>query len=79
MGVVISAEFGVAVMMTHADFDAAIDARTARSLARDLKDYALASLLALVVVELARRSRRGGWRSGSTGVVASADSASRSL
>jgi len=50
-----------------------IDARTTRSAARDREDDALAALLALAVVELARRSRRGGWRSGSTGVMMPAE------
>jgi len=49
--------------------DDVIGARTTRSAARDREDDARAALLALAVVELARRSRRGGWLSGSPGVM----------
>ena len=44
-------------------------ARTTRSAACDRKDDALAALSTLAVVELARRSWRGDWRSGSSGVM----------
>ena len=73
-GVVASAECGCEVMMTRAPSDRAIGGRTARSAASDLKDDALAALRALAFVELARRSRRGGWRSGSTGVMTPVES-----
>jgi len=49
--------------------DGEIGARPARSAACDREDDALAALRVLAVVELARRSRRGDWRSGSTGVM----------
>jgi len=61
-------------MMTHADFDGEIGARTTMSAARDRKDDALAALREPAFVELAGRSRRGGWRSGSTGVMTPAGS-----
>ena len=53
--------------------DGEIGARTTRSAACELKDDPLMALRALASVELGRRSRRGGWRSGSTGVVTSTE------
>jgi len=66
-GVMTPAEFGVAVTTTQAD-----SRRRDRSMhdvvgrARDRQDDALAALRVLAVVELAQRSRRGDWRSGSS-------------
>jgi hypothetical protein len=68
-GVMTPPEFGVAVTMTHAGPDGEIGARTTRSAACHRKDNALAALRALAVVVLAQGSRRGDWRSGSSGVM----------
>jgi hypothetical protein len=68
-GVVTSTEGGGEVMRTHAPPDRAIDGRTTRPAALGRSNDVLAARRLLAVVELARRSRRGDGRSGSSGAM----------
>ena len=56
-------------MRTHAPPDRAIDGRTTRPAALGRSNDVLAARRLLAVVELARRSRRGDGRSGSSGAM----------
>ena len=72
-GVMTPAGSSVAVMMTHADCRRR-DRRTHDEVGgARIEDDPLVALRALASVELAGKSRRGGWRSGSTGVVTSTE------